>query len=150
MRVSHQSQDRLVIGSRPLWPGLVASTFILVGAAMMLGLFEADDPPWWAGALFMGMGAITFIAFVRRVQIVFDRPAGTITVRRRSVFEPSEIQYELQYLQRAIVQTSDGNHRCAFTLDGGMDAGTHPVTEFYMSGGGAQRITDAINSWHQR
>ncbi len=95
--------------------------------------------------------ALFFWVFVRRNQLLLDRRAGTVTLRRRTLSRYSETIHDLDHLSRAIVQTSRGDdsdtHRMALILSGGMDAGTHPFTAVYTSGTGARRAADAVNAW---
>ncbi len=38
-------------------------------------------------------------------------------------------------------------HRPVLILEKGMSSGRHPIVEAYVSGRGAQRMVDAVNSW---
>ena len=62
------------------------------------------------------------------------------------------MQHKLEHLQKSELQSSKSTnsgmtYRIALVLDGGMDAGTHPVTPVYVSGNGAKRGVEAINTW---
>ena len=153
MKVIHNTSDRLVIDSRPLWPGLLAMTFIMVGFGVGWNMtFENGNPSGVIiGSIFVGMGALAFWAFVRRNQIIFDRTAGTIEIRRKSINSQTRVVHDLADFDRAEVETSSSSdsatHRAVLVLTRGMSAGRHPLTHAYYSGGGAKRIADTINAW---
>ena len=153
MKVVLNTPDRLIIDSRPVWPGLLAMTFIMVGVAIGWNMtLEQDDPTGILIAVpFVGMGTLAFWAFVRRAQIIFDRKKGTIDIRRKSIMAHTRITHALSDFERADVETSQSSgaatHRAVLILFTGISAGRHPVTQAHYSGPGAQRIADAINAW---
>jgi hypothetical protein len=84
--------------------------------------------------------------FVRRVQVIFDRPNNTITFRARNMRGYSEIVHMLSDLSHAKKEGHD-TARCVLVFDKGMSQGDHPITQYSTSGPAPKQITDAINAW---
>ncbi|WP_147125998.1 hypothetical protein [Shimia ponticola] len=153
MKVTQSTKEKLIIDNRPVWPGLLAMTFIMigVGVAWNMTIDQGDITGVLIGVPFVGMGALAFWAFVRRSQIIFDRVAGTIDIRRKSLTSQTRVVHDLADFDRAEVETSGSSdsqtHRAVLILSRGMSAGRHPVTEAYYSGRGAERIAATINAW---
>jgi len=152
MKTRHNTPDRLILERQPwvLGIGLILFTLIFVGAGIAIAL--AGE---WQG-LFMAliggaMGVVGFGAFVRRTQIIFDVPAGSVTIRRRNVFGFHEEAHPLTAVDRAEVQTSrsgDSNtHRPALVMWGDYDPTYIAIVPVYASGRGARRAVIEINSW---
>ena len=152
MKVTDETPEQLILENNPIWLALFVSIFGLVFFAIGLANLSADltlGLAFMAGGLGIGIGFN--MIFVRRTQLILDRPGNYVELRRRSWLGYSRMTWELRYLDRAIVETSHSGdsdtHRAALVFDGGMDAGTHPVTLVYSSGRGAERAQDAINGW---
>ena len=153
MKVTRDTPQQLIIANSPWLIGIFLIGFILIFVAVGLLLLSEGI---WAGLLFSlvggGLGFGAFAAFVRRVQLILDRPSDTITIRVRSLFGFSEVQHSLSNLSRAVLETttsSKGNtlYRPTLILDKGMSAGSHPVVHAYANTTGPRRMVDAINSW---
>ncbi len=158
MKITRDTPDQLILENKPWVIGaLMIFMFVVFTGAGLMAIASGEI---LFGALFAllggGVSAGCFAAFVRRTMVIFDRPGGTINLRRKGVFGMTDVTHELRHLDRAVVQTShstdsDGHssttHRCAIILNGGMSAGTHPLTLVYSSGSGADRAADAINRW---
>lgn len=148
-----QTPDVLIIENRPWIIGTIFG--LLMFATLAMAVFMAVDGNIWAalGCLAGAAFVLLFIwAFVRRNQLILDRPAGTVTHSRRTVFRYTRRTYNLSDLARASVQSSTtdkGNsvHRMALHFTGGMDEGVHPFVDAFVSGGGSHRSTDAVNDW---
>lgn len=153
-----EADDRfLVIDSKPWITGL-----IFIGA--MIALAIAGIATYLEGEHLAGLGlgiggtafvGIFFAVFVRRNQLIIDRDAGEIILRRRTVLGYREVRHALEHLHRADVETNRGSegshtHRMVLMLDGGMDPGPHPFTTVYSSGRGAWRASKAVNDWLER
>jgi len=153
MKVTLNSPNKLIIDNRPVWPGLLAMTFIMVGVgvAWNMTIDQGDIAGLLIGIPFVAMGGLAFWAFVRRTQIIFCRDEGTIDIRRKSLTSQTRVVHALADFDRAEVETSRSSdtstHRAVLILSQGMSAGRHPVTQAYYSGGGADRIARAINDW---
>ena len=152
MKISRNTPEQLILDNNPIWLALFVTGFSLVFVA--IGLANLGPTPGM-GAAFIGgglfFGVVFNMVFTRRTQLILDRPANKVELRRRSWFGYSRLSWELQYLQEAVVQTSRSGdtdtHRAALVISGGMDAGVFPVTLVYSSGRGAKRARDAINGW---
>jgi hypothetical protein len=158
MKVTRNTPDQLIIADTPWLISIALTCFILIFVAA--GLLAASEEPWFGfpfATIGAGIGAVAFWAFVRRVQVIIDRPANTLTIRRQSILGYQSVTHALSDLSRAVVETSVSNNRSSgsrtpmnratLIFDTGMSAGAHPITEVYTSGQGASRAARAINTW---
>lgn len=160
MKVTRNTPDQLIVENNPWFFGiliaLIAFVFTCVG---LLILSSGEILP---GLVFLTVGILiatvgTFI-FIRRVQVIFDRPSNLIEIRRKSVSGMDVVKHALSDFSHAFAQrnrqrSSSGKrnqpaYRAVLVLDKGMSAGEHPVTQMYYTGSGADRIVEAINAWH--
>ncbi len=150
MKVSHDSPDLLILDHVPWIMAGIFSALILGSAAMAM-IMLADGE--LIGVL-VGLGGVPFfalflVAFVRRVQVVLDRRAGTATVKRRGLVRSSGEQIDLHRLRKAVVQTSRSSdsdtHRPALLIAGRDEA--LPILFVYSSGRSAGRDVRRINDW---
>ena len=153
MHVTRNTPDQLIIADTPWLIGIMLIIFIVMFVGP--GLLVVSDGVW-QGWIFViagsGMGFIAFGVFVRRVQIILDRPADTITIRRRSIFGFSTIVHTLSNLSEAKLEVTTGSkgrtlYRPTLVLSQGMSTGDHPIVQAYSNFGGSERIVDTINSW---
>ncbi|WP_291729453.1 hypothetical protein [Leisingera sp. F5] len=159
MKITRNTPEQLILSDTPWLIGIMLVFFILVFAGAGLGMLSQGGDLLWPGLIFTfvggGMGALAFCLFVRRVQVILDRPDGSIVIRRQSVFGYNEVAHRLADLSHAEVESTTSRsesrtrtlYRPVLILDGGMSAGRHPVTEAYTNGRGSQRLSDAINAW---
>ena len=153
MKITRDVPQQLIVENNPVWLAILVSAFGLVFFA--IGMSTLGSEPM-TGLIFMlgGLGmALGFnMIFIRRTQLILDAGRGQIELRRRGWINHTVMTWELRYLERALVQTSRSGdtdtHRAALVISGGMDAGVHPITLVYASGGGARRAVEAINRWH--
>ncbi|MBO9436100.1 hypothetical protein J7394_17900 [Ruegeria sp. R13_0] len=159
MKVTRNTPDQLILSNTPWLMGIMLVVFILcfVGA----GLFMATEggEGIFFGIFFAlvggGLGFGAFCVFVRRVQVILDRRTNSIVIRRQSIFGYDTVEHDLSNLSHAEVETTTSSrkgtsskmHRPVLILEKGMSAGRHPIVEAYVSGGGAQRLVDAVNDW---
>lgn len=153
MKVTRNTPDQLIVADNPWLIGVMLIFFILifVGAGMavmlqgeMLGLIFA-----LGGG---GGGLAAFGAFVRRVQVILDRPSDSITIRVRSLLGFSEVRHKLSDLSEVILESTTSSkgstlYRPTMVLNKGMSAGTHPIVNTYANTGGAAHIVKAVNGW---
>lgn len=153
MKVTRNTPDQLILANTPWLIGILLIFFVLIFVAP--GLLVVSDGVW-QGWIFVvaggGMGIIAFAVFVRRVQVIFDRPSGTLTIRRRSVFGFSEITHILSNLAGAKLETTTGSkgrtlYRPTLVLNKGMSAGDHPMVQSYTNSGSSRRTVDTVNNW---
>lgn len=153
MKITRDTPDQLIIADVPWLLGIGLIIFILTFAGIGLAVFLQGE---WMGLLFLliggGIGLLAFAAFVRRVQVICDRVAGTVTIRRKSLFGYSEVQHDLRHLSKAVLESTTGSkggtlYRPVLVLDGGMSKGRHPIVEAYTNMSGPGRAVDAVNSW---
>lgn len=153
MNVTRNTPDQLIVADTPWLIGIMLIIFVLLFVGP--GLLIASDGIW-QGWIFViaggGMGVIALGVFVRRMQLILDRPSGTITIRRRSIFGFSEITHELSDLSEVKIETTTGSkgrtlYRPTLVLTQGMSAGDHPIVQAYTNSGSSQRVADAVNGW---
>ncbi len=153
MKITTDTPDLLIIDDRPLFLGIILVLFILVFAAIGLGL-TFSGMAW--GLIFVviggGMGFGLFWAFVRRVQVVFHRPDGYVEFRRRNIFGASRVRHALHEIDRAEIEESHSSEggttwRVVLVIERGQSVGRHPITLAYSSGTGHHETAAAINRW---
>jgi hypothetical protein len=156
MKVTTDTPDLLIIDDRPL---VLAGVFVVI----LLVFVGIGIERLFAGAVLEGLGFAILgggfvlggmVVFVRRNQLVLDRPGGQVLMRRQTFVTYTERRFELADLDKAVVQTSRSSdsdtHRMALVFDRGAKVGTHPFTSVYTSGRDAQRAADAVNGWLAR
>lgn len=159
MKVIEDTPDRLVLEDRPWLLGSVLIIGILIFLALAMGTYDVTI---WLG---IGFGlaalllAVCFVAFVRRVLVLFDRSAGALVIRTRSLMGQGEKTLPLSDVTGAEVETSRST---STNNDGGTSistthrpvlatrSGAVPLTQVFSSGNGAERIAFAINAWLAR
>lgn len=152
MKVTRDTPEQLIVENNPIWLAVFVSLFGLIFVGVGLSLLGSETG---MAMLFIGGGLAIGIGFnmifIRRTQLILDQARNLVELRRRSWLGYSSRTWELQYLKRAEVQTSRSGdtdtHRAVLIIDGGMDAGDHPLTLVYSSGSGARRAQAAVNDW---
>ena len=157
MRIAEETPDRLTLESRPWVLGSFLTLVIIFMLFMAVTSF-GDDPGL---GLFMLLGAglfgVAFVAFVRRVIVIFDRNAGAVVIRTASLLGQSEKTLPLSGVRKVVVETSvrrssrsgSGRRRTSRTHRPVLetDAGPVPLTEVYSGGNGAEEVAEATNRW---
>ena len=154
MRIVRNTPEQLIFRSVPWVVAILLSVFLLAVISFGLkSLFEGNktDAFWGLIAIPLFL-SIFMVVFVRRDDLILDRSRNQIELRHSTFRGRTKVQHKLSHLAGAKLQsnrTSKGGmtYRIALVLDGGMDAGTHPVTPVYASGNGAKRGVEAINTW---
>ncbi|MEM9579165.1 MAG: hypothetical protein AAF891_00650 [Pseudomonadota bacterium] len=147
MKVTRRTDTQLIVEDRPLLITIMLGGFFLITAAGTV--FTLASGEWLVGlffAFFTAFVALFIAVFVRRVQVIFDRPSDTITFRARNLWKYDEVVHTLSNLSHARTEGYD-TKRSVLVLNDGMSAGDHPVTDYSTNGPGPERITDAINAW---
>ncbi len=159
MKITRNTPGQLILSNTPWLIGIMLVLFILCFVGAGLFMVTQGGEGLWFGILFAlfggGLGFGAFCAFVRRVQVILDRPTNSILIRRQSVFGYHTVEHKLSNLSHAEVETTTSTsdkgtskmHRPVLVLDKGMSAGRHPIVEAYVSGHGSHRMVDAINDW---
>ncbi len=153
MKVLHDTSDRLILDETPWVMALLMAGFVLafVGAGLFIMLENL-----LFGLAFGSFGAIVgiviMVALVERLQIIFDRPAGTVTIRRKSMLRYSQVLHALENISHAELETTrnaKGNtlSRPVLVLAKGMSAGRHPLISAYSNFSSPPKIVAAINTW---
>ena len=153
MKVTRNTPQQLVVEDTPWLLGLFLAAFILLFVGVGIAITLSGEI---FGLIFVlaggGIGGLCLAVMVERVQVILDRAADTLVIRRRSVFGYAEVRHALADLDRAILEETTGSkggrlYRPALVLDRGMSAGTHPVVTTYTNTRGPRRLTEAINAW---
>jgi hypothetical protein len=157
MRIVEDSTHRLTLESRPWILGTVLAIVILF--MLFLALVYGRENIW--GGIGMGLGAAlfgaAFVAFVRRVIVIFDQDAQAVVIRTASLLGQDEQTLALQDILGAVVETSisrsgsagsgrsstSRTHRPVLQLP----SGPVPLTQIYSGGKGASAAVEAINRW---
>ena len=153
MKIVQNTPDQLILKSTPWLFGLILSAGIVISVGF--GLNAASSANWteafWGVIGIPAFLALFLVIFIRRDDLILDRGQMTVELRHATFFGKRRIVHDLSHLERAVIQKGTSQksdtYRVAIVLNGGMDAGTHPVTEIYSSGNGAQIAADAINGW---
>ncbi|WP_374429140.1 hypothetical protein [Tabrizicola sp.] len=156
MQVTQETPARLVLEQRPWVLGAVLGVCIVILLALAMVLWR--ESAW----LTLGFGlaalllAVCLVLFVQRVIVIFDRAAGAMVIRTRSLMGEDEKTLPLTDILRAEVETSrststsnDGNlsvsvtHRTVLVTG----AGPLPLTQSSSAGASAEVNAAAINRW---
>jgi hypothetical protein len=147
MRITRNTEHRLIFEDRPILISfllgsfflgtLIAAIFSFVAGEILVALFFS---------VFTALLVVALFLFVRRVQVIFDRLATTLTFRSQNLLGYREIVHPLNDLSHAKTEGYD-TARCVLVFHKGMSKGEHPLTAYSTSGTAPQRITDAINAW---
>jgi hypothetical protein len=157
MRLATETPDRLTIESRPWVLGSVLVVLIMV--MLLVAWTAVGTEPWLGIGMLLGAGlfGVAFVAFVRRVIVIFDRTAGAVVIRTASLMEQGETTLPLADITSVEVETSisrstgssgrrgsvSHTHRpVLLTKDGPV-----PLTEVYSGGNGAREIAEVVNRW---
>lgn len=157
MRIVETSPRRLVLEDRPWVLGIILTLAILF--PLLLALTTWRDAPWLAFAMWLvaALFGVAFVAFVRRVIVIFDRDAGTVVIRTASLMGQSETTHALADISQADVETmisrSSGSsggsgtisetHRTVLHVSGNVV----PLTQAHTAGDSAKLMAATINLW---
>jgi hypothetical protein len=162
MKITRKTPEQLILERMPwlLGSAFIAAILIFDGIGLTMLSYGGDLYMKLMGGGFIllgtALGGMMFCVFVRRVQVILDRPGDRILIRRQSVFGFSKVEHPLADLSHAEVESTtstdeDGRtmllYRPVLVLASGMSAGRHPLVEAYFSGGGSDLVADAINAW---
>ena len=159
MKIANNTPEQLILQNVPWAAGLTicAAIVALVGWAL-LNFTNGDTVAGVILTLIAIAVGVIFCVAVKRIDVLFDRSRNLFEIRRSTVFGRTRVRHELASVARAEVQTYSSPrepnkkfHRVAVILDGGMDKGTHPLTDSYENGRIAERkandVAKAINDW---
>jgi hypothetical protein len=153
MQIVEDTPDRLTMEDRPwvLGAGLAIAILLMVVIAL-----QTVAENIWLGlgmTLVAALFGVAFVAFVRRVIVIFDRKAAAVVIRTKSLLGQTEATYALADVRGAGIDTSvnrstsqgtgSTTHRTVLQ----MPAGDVPLTEVYSGGDNAARMAEAVNRW---
>jgi len=153
MKIIRDTPDQLILASVPWLMSILLTAIILIFVTVGLSLvFDGDLMGLFFAIFGGGIGAACFVAFVRRVQVIFDRRQQTFTIRRRTVFGYKENTRALGDVDHALIEhttNSDGQRLDRPTLvmrRGGGDL-RMPIVTTYSNSNRSSDIVEAINRW---
>lgn len=154
MRVLETSTQRLTLEDRPLVIGVILVAVILLLLALVLATLGESLFLTFGLGLMAAMFGGAFVIFVRRTTVIFDRIAGTVVIRTKSMLGPSETTHALASISRASVETStnrsasdSGTRGKTYRTVVHVDSEVVPLTQIYTGGDSAERMAKAINDW---
>lgn len=153
MKITRNTPDQLILTYVPWVMSVLISIFILffIGVGLSM-IFKGELFGLLLAAVGGGIGGICFVALVRRIQVIFDRPKQTFTLRRRTVFGFQESNRALSDIDQAIIEhttNSDGQRLDRPTIVMHRSAGDLrlPLITAYSNTTLSADIVEAINSW---
>ena len=149
MKVSTHSRDFLILDEIPWISGMLITLVTLF--LIWFGISELRDGDTFAYFL-LGFGLLAgplfFALFVQRYQVIFSRPDGRITRRKRSILGYGERHFPLADVIHAEVQERRDRDRASmFRPVLASQTGRFPLVDYFVAGGGPERIADAVNIW---
>lgn len=153
MKVTRNNPEHFVLDHVPWVLSVVLTLFTLIFAGVGLGMLLSGD---MFGVMFLvvggGLGVACMAVFIERIQLILDRNAGQVRLRKQSLFGYSEDKRELAGLHGAIVETSRDSSgretfRPALVVDTLAGPEAWPVSQVFSSGRGARKAVEAINAW---
>lgn len=151
MKVRRNSPEILIVGATPWITGLLLIGFTLIFAGISISLLMQGELLGLAFLLGVALGFGGFAAFVRRTQVVFNRPEGWVEIRSKTVLGMKVIRHDLSEISQAIVESShsDGTttYRVSLVIPSGQSTGTHPLSPIYSNTADHHGIAEAINHW---
>ncbi|MDA5093539.1 hypothetical protein O2N63_05495 [Aliiroseovarius sp. KMU-50] len=153
MKVTTKTQDQLILDHIPWLMGAGMIFMILMFSGIGLFLFKEDIFP---GVMFIGFSAIPLlflVKFTARVQVIFDRPSGVATFRRRDFMGYVEDSLQLSSIDHAEIERhvgrdSDGDrsvtYRPILTLQ---DGSSRPLIRIYSNLRGLEQMVEELNQW---
>jgi hypothetical protein len=162
MKVTHSSQDKLIIDNTPwlLSIGLICLILLFVGIGLVPIAFSNELASWFFAFMFIvvggGLWLMALELFARRLQFVFERSTDRVSIRRKSVFTDKVINHKLSRLEEARIQQSFSDNgqpmqRPVLILRSKSAdkkvRRTVPLHSYYTSGSGPETVCEAINTW---
>ena len=161
MKIKRETDTQLILEQAPWLMGIVIILMIVaslgmgglfVGLGLSSGMMIFTIMGIVSPLIAIGMGGMALRVFVKRTQAIFDRDAGTITIRKRGMRGYSEVVHDLAHLGHAVLRvTRDSEGRAlsrpVLVLTGGMSAGDHPLVDSFTTGTGPRTAVNAINRW---
>jgi len=161
MKIAHDTEDLLIFDRIPWVAGTLLTIFVALplaaGIAAGITVILSGDISLvnavmmiLGGAVFMSPFVLIIYALVRRRQVILDRRAGTVTLRRRTIFGYQQEVHALEDLRGAEIESrrlsarsSRLSHRALLRLD----TQTRPVAPDFGGLSVAQEQAARINAW---
>lgn len=146
MKITRNSPEHLILGENPVWVAVLSGAIVVIFTAIAIGVIMIGE--WFGAFFFIGtfVGLICMYVFVRRVQLIFDRAAGTLTIQRKNLNKSSQVIHALSDVSAAQVEGTGDMLRITLVLTG-QSAGHHPITQSYSNVGDHHGSAQAINHW---
>lgn len=165
MKVTHSSPETLIINHVPWLLSVGFALLILLFVGIGLVPLGADLGPmsWLFSFMFIvvggGLWLMALELFARRLQFVFDRTNNRISIRRKSVFNQTEVNHKLSRLVEARIEQNMSESGQAMSRpvlilkskEAGQDTTrTVPLHQYFTTGSGPDAMVEAINCWWLR
>lgn len=141
----------MLVLDQTLWlPSLIAIVLMLVALYAGVSMIANGQSDGWAFVIGGGgMGIALLAIFARRTRITFDRTAGTVTRRVRSLFGTREERWPLDEIADAVLRRSrDGNGRNSWSAALRFRTGGEKGLTMIGTGrNGPERAVTNINTW---
>ena len=156
MKVTRDTPDQLILEESPWLLGIGMVGFILAFVGPGLFLVMSGE---WMGLFFAaiggGLGFMALAVFVQRIQLIFDRGAGTLTIRRATILRYGQETFPLPDVLGVELESRIGGKgrqmkRAALVLSARTGRTLHPITEVWTNGAGPGRTVAAIADWLKR
>lgn len=150
MKVAQHTDDLLIIDNTPWVMAVVLLGFLMLPLWAGVGTIIRSEMIGLGLGMIVGSGLFMlpfFWAFVRRTQMVLDRQAGTVAIRRRTIFGGTQEVYDLAALDRAEVESSyrDGTYTYRMVLR--FEETTRPFLKEYAGEKRAETAAELVNGW---
>ncbi len=159
MKITRDIPEQLIAEENSLFLAIALSAGLLLGIGFgVRSLFQGS----WGGGLFVIFIAVLvfgglLLAMVERTQVILDRDAGLVTLRRRTLLGHEGVKLPLKQVKSAFVEEkvsrSKGSvtgtlvYRPMLVLDDGSGPEDHPMREVYISAKDSHRVVAATNAW---
>ncbi len=150
MKISRNTHAQLIVGENPILVSIAMALMALVFAGIGISVLALGE---WVGIVFLlgaGIPLVCLYVFARRVQLIFNRKDGTLTIQRKNMREAVRIVHDLKDVLRADLESTQSDngtlHRVTLVLKG-ESAGRHPITASYSNIGDHAGVATAINAW---
>ena len=107
MKITRHTKDQLILDHTPWLFGVLFGTVILVSTFCIAFLPFNGHPEGLFAIPFLIVGTLLFKGFVRRDQAIFDRVAGTVVLRQRTLTSYASETIALSEVEKATLDETE-------------------------------------------
>lgn len=152
MQCLYECDDFLILEDRPVKTAILIGA-VTFGLAICACLALSYGEHFVFGTLMSG-GLVTYILMrhvVTRTVLMFNRPEGFVTIRQTDFTGTTTTTHMLEHFGHALAEPANAANpdaqRLTLVLNGGMDAGAHPLSNVFTNGNGPVTAARCINRW---